>query len=233
MKYNVTACNLIISLATAACLTCGAALADNHSSDVFGRSTGAAKSDPKVPETIFRTGVYEQNGVIHKPPALRWYENFDDVRVSNEATIEDQIALTRPLPSPPTAKSVNEWKATAQAVATKYRHLAQLLKNMPIDNELKADPKSEQIASYRTMLAQWYDDAASWFEDYIKPRAPAQTIEELNDQLNAMHTRSEQLKESMAHLQQMDSSLRQYFQVHSKITDSIQIYAHRKLPSQK
>lgn len=222
----------MISLAIGVSLSGAAVYADSHDSEYFGRSTGNAKAEPKVPQTIFQTGVTLENGVLHKSPALRWFENFDEQIVTHLPGQADQYKLTRPFSNPPTFEEVNQWQDEARSVAKKYHELAQILKTMPIDNQLKADPESAKLDEYRTLLAQWYDGQASWFIDYIKPREPARTIEELNEQGNAMHMRSEQLKQSGSHLEEMDSSLRQYFQVHSKLTDAIQKYVNLKLPSQ-
>ena len=198
-----------------------AARADNHNMDYFGHNTSSPKTTVSVPAKP-ATQSYAR-----KSPAELWYEMLDKNSIEHSPTNAERFILTRDCGAK--EERVREWMKTAGAEAKKYHDMAQILRNVSVPAEMQADSSSYgELLTYKKELAQWYDDSASWFEDYIKPRAPAKTVEQLNDQLTVMHNRSVAIKESLTHLQMMDSKLRDRYHVH-KFEDFVWDYAKKPL----
>ena len=53
-------------------------------------------------------------------------------------------------------------------------------------------------------MADWYQDASGVYADLIRPRPPAHTIEDLQEQLEVVKKRSESLADNIASLKAMD-----------------------------
>ena len=78
-------------------------------------------------------------------------------------------------------------------------------------------------------MADWYQDAAGVYEELIRPRPPARTIEDLQEQLEVVKKRSESLADNIASLKAMDRSLRQQYNVQPALQDDvIQQFARSK-----
>ena len=221
MKQLPTTCKIILSLtASALSLSGSSAFADSPRGDVFNRSTTSVRLTPSAPQ---QTPTF-----LNKPPIRIWYDALDQQLVSSEPTPEQQASLTRSFGSPPKFERVVEWINTASTISKRYHYVARYLKNSPLPREVMGDPASADLDSYKQELAQWYDDSGAWFDDMIKPCRPASTIEELDKQLKVMKDRSDEQKETITHLLQMDSKLRDHFKVH-QIDDSIWQYAKKPL----
>jgi hypothetical protein len=224
MTNGITVSKLLISLtAMAVSLVGSAAYADSpwgRQGDLFNRSTPPAPSTALPPQP--------QRPQIVKSEIRRWFEAMDEKNKALSPSLQQQAILNRPFGSPPQLERVTEWMNTASVVAKNFRQLAQYVKNSPIPQSIANDPEATELMQYKQDLSEWYIDSASWFEDYIKPRSPARTIEELDGQIKAMQNRSDQQKLAMEHLQQMDSNLREHFKIH-KTDDSIWIYASKQL----
>lgn len=153
--------------------------------------------------------------------AVKWFEKVDEMRFTHKAGEADRVILSRPFNQE--SERVREWTAVAAKVAKRYRELAQMLKAMPVPGNLPG------VKEYRDLTADWYGDAAAIYEDLIKPRPPAKTIEELDASLDDIKARSQSLAQQISNLKSMDMSLRRTYQVHQDRTeDSLSQYVRSK-----
>jgi hypothetical protein len=213
MKLTLTASKLLISLTLiTASLSNGAAIADTPRGDVFNRNTDA-QPQSKV-ESANPIGFLNPN-MGRKTEAAKWFETLDNAVRDHEVTEHEKTILVGELGSPPKAERVAEWTNTAAAIAKRYHELSRILAATQLSPALRTRKEAPSMLSYAKDLSQWYEDTAIWYEDYIKPRTPARSIEELDDQLRVMHNRSLQLKNVMTSLQGEDSSLRSDLNVHA------------------
>jgi hypothetical protein len=219
---NGTMVKVLLSLtAIAVSLSGTAVLADTPRGDVFNRSTTThtAPADPVGP-------LY---GSAHKAPVKDWFYTIDQEVAAHSATPAEQVILTGSVGSPAQLEKVIEWTKTAASVAKRYHELAGNLRALSAPTQPVGDPKLKDLQTYRNLLADWYDDSGKWLEDYISPRPAARTIEELDGQLKGMDNRSKQQKVSMSHLQEMDSQLRNSFNVPAPNYDNaIRTYASKR-----
>jgi hypothetical protein len=213
-----TAAKTMIGLVITTSLSTSAALAQATRTDVFNRNTWDQQPQQQRP-----TGY-------QKSPTEIWFDQFDRAIVEHLPTPDEKMKLSRTFGDPPQLERVVVWTNTAASVAKRYRDLAQNLKSMPLAASLTSDPMSSMLITYKQSLADWYDDSASLLEDYIKPRPPARTREELEEQLGKMTERSQQLKDSMQHLVEMDSKIRDHFHVHSR-DDALWAFVKKPLPT--
>ena len=86
------------------------------------------------------------------------------------------------------------------------------------------------VEDYRDLKAAFFDDEASVYEDLIKPRPGARTIEDLRDQLAEIQSRAQMLKRSGERLLSTDKELRRQYSVHAdRHTDGLWAYiSHRQ-----
>jgi hypothetical protein len=213
---------VLLSLtAIAVSLSGTAVLADTPRGDVFNRSTTTrtAPSNPVGP-------LY---GSAHKAPVKDWFYTIDEEVAAHGATQAEQLILVRSVGHPAQLEKVIEWTKTAASVAKKYHELASNLRGLDLPSEPAGNPKLKELQTYRNNLADWYDESGKWLEDYISPRPAARTIEELDGQLKGMDNRSKEQKLAMSHLQQMDSELRNSFNVPAPNYDNaIRTYASKR-----
>lgn len=227
MRPNHTTCKIALSLvALAISLQGSAAVAGPQSQEeFFNRNTANPSAVANRPGTAPTAPTFGQ-----KTPVTVWFETFDNAVGSHMATLDEKYVLSAEFGSPPQLERVVKWTNTAATVAKRYRELARMVKQYQVPGVLRSDPMAANLVTYKSSLAEWYDDSASLLEDYIKPRPPARTVEQLDDQLAVMHERSEKLKLSMTHLQEMDSKLRGHFNVHPpKYDDALMKYVNKPL----
>lgn len=157
-------------------------------------------------------------------PALTWFENFDDVSFKLMPSDTDRIILKTNFNQE--AERVIAWSKTAAKVAHNYRLLAKQLKNAPVPMH------HEPLKEYQNLMAAWYDDKASVYEDLIRPRTPAKTIEELQDQLKDISDRADSIASTQKELHAMDMHLRDVYRVHQpRQTDKLQQYVMNQTPN--
>lgn len=150
-------------------------------------------------------------------PVVRWFENFDQMVFSHAKTQNESAILTRGFNQE--AERVAEWTQTANKVAVKYRYLAGLLR------KLEFPPGCTDIRDYVSLVADWYADSASIYEDLVKPRKAAKTMEELDEGLDAIHNRAKGLKALNSRIYGLDTELRMKYHVHMRQqTDALQQY---------
>lgn len=213
-------------------MTAGVATAAGPNEDFFHSTTGSPVNTP--PPT---TKAYVPSApTVQKPlyrygdkPAQKWFATLDEQVFTHLATPQEKRILSRNFGSPPQLERVIEWTNTAATVAKKFRTLSKNLRSMPLPLTLQGDPEVQtDVNHYRQALAEWYDDSASVLEDYIRPRQPARTQEELDSQLKSVHDRSETVKLTFTHLAEMDSSLRQHYGVPTaRYDDALMKYVTR------
>lgn len=165
-----------------------------------------------------------------KTEEILWFEAMDALVVGHSPSGEDTIKLTQDFNQKP--ERIQQWVETSRKVIGNYRHLAQQLRYMPLlpGFNQPVGQMRVSVASYRTMLAERFEDSAQLLEDWVKPRPPARTREELESQLNQLHKRADNLKQVNASLQQIDSDLRAQYNVHGpRSDDALWTYVTRKL----
>jgi len=156
------------------------------------------------------------NGVINKgagamdsdaSPELTWFERFDEVSYRGRPTSSERIKLNMPFNQE--QERVQQWTQVAGAVAKRYRQTARELA------KVQAPAGRADLDDYRTMRMSWFNDAASVYEEMIKPRQPAQTIEELNEQLRQVKEQANSLGKMNISLLNNDRELRRKYRVHN------------------
>lgn len=157
-------------------------------------------------------------------PALTWFENFDNVSFSLMPTDTDRIILKTNFNQE--AERVIAWSKTASKVAHNYRVLAKKLKTAPVP------PNHAPLKEYQNLMSAWYDDKAAVYEDLIRPRPPARTIEELQDQLKEINDRADSIASQQKELHAMDMHLREVYHVHQpRQTDKLWQYVSNQTPN--
>ncbi|MBS1990356.1 MAG: hypothetical protein JSS83_07550 [Cyanobacteria bacterium SZAS LIN-3] len=150
-------------------------------------------------------------------PETRWFEQLDAICFKGYPTPLEKSILSRTFNQE--AERVQEWSAVAAAVSTRYRNTAKSLRNLPVPSNWT------EMDQYREVRADWFDDAATIYEDMIRPRKPARTIEELNAQLAEISSRAEQLGETKKINREMDRKLRRAYHIHAPLeTDALNGY---------
>jgi hypothetical protein len=121
------------------------------------------------------------------------------------------------------SERVQKWTATAAKVSKNYRLLARTLKNLAVP------PDTPGLQDYRDLAADWYLDKAGVYDDMIRPRPPARTVEELDSELQQVYDRATSTAETAKRLLEMERDLRKAYHVHmSRETDPLTQYVmHR------
>jgi len=159
-------------------------------------------------------------------PETRWFEQLDAIIFSGYPSPLEKSILSRTFNQE--AERVQEWTAIAGNVSSRYRRTAKALRNLPVPSNWT------EMDQYREARADWFDDAATIYEDMIRPRRPARTIEELNSQLAEISSRADQLGKTKQANRDFDRSLRRRYRVHApKETDALTGYVTGKTGGQK
>jgi len=150
-------------------------------------------------------------------PIVQWFEKLDQTVYAYSKTQSEGAILSRGFNQE--VERVQQYTDTAKRVAEKYRKLAGLLRKMdiPLSNP--------DLRDYRELVADWYSDSASIYEDLIKPRRAARTMEELDDGLGGIEARAKGLAGLNKRLYAMDVDLRMKYHVHMREqSDPLQKY---------
>jgi hypothetical protein len=184
-------------------------------------TSGANAAPPGV--DFFSINSPKQNSIgskagNHAPtpapvPVVTWFSKYDDLRDKYNPTDGDRVILTRPLMQE--AERVQQWTNTANKIAKNYLLLAQAIRKLPLPSG------ASDVKEYRDLMADWYQDAAGVYEDLVRPRPPARTIEDLQEQLEVVKKRSESLANNIANLKAMDRSLRLQYSVNPPLQDDV------------
>jgi hypothetical protein len=150
-------------------------------------------------------------------PELTWFEKFDEESYKGRPTDYERITLNMPFNQE--AERVQNWTRTAAVVAKRYRETARALQRV------QAPRGRLDLERYCNLRISWFNDAAQVYEEMIRPRPPAQTIEELNDQLRQVKENANSLGKMNTSLLTMDRNLRRQYRVHNaKQTDAMTKY---------
>ena len=180
------------------------ALAQGHKgADTFNVNTGHGGASSSQP--ISGNAALGLNG-----PIPRWFDDVDAGYFQYaDIPIKDSTIISRPFNND--AKRVEEWSHTIAAVAKRYHEYAKQLRSTNVPSGI--GQASGELQSFRDALANYYDDSAEYFADWIRPRRPAVTREELQQQLDQMHQRSVDLKNQINELVRADQTLRTRYDV--------------------
>lgn len=191
-----------------------AAKAQHH--DVFNTNT---------PPPLTTTPHISGNAAFGKnsPPA-RWFDEIDAQVGSRLATFAEQAIMNKSFNGD--VKRVTEWTNTASTVARRYKEIARILRAAPMPQGLTA-AQNKDLKDYSSSWADWYEDFAAYLEDWIRPRPAAVTREQLSDQLDQMHKRSENLQQHFKTLLALDKQIRSEFDVRDR-DDALARYVTRR-----
>ncbi len=180
-------------------------------------SAAAQKVAAMTPDTNPALGAGSMAMMSTASPALTWFEHFDTLQFTLLPSDADRIVLKTPFNQE--AERVVSWTKTAAKVAHNYRLLAQTLKSDSV-------PANHQpIKEYQDLTASWYNDKASVYEDLIRPRNAARTMEELDAQLKEINDRAESIAQVGKDIHAMDMHLRDQYHVHqARETDKLYKY---------
>lgn len=191
--------------------------------DVFSAKDNKKKSYKKIqaikgaPNSVAASGAFAFGS--KDSPALRWFESMDELVVKNRKTIHERTILTRDFKQD--ADRVQQWISTAANVASRYKVLSGKLLALQVPNG------HEDIEKYVEILAGYYSDTAEIYEDLIRPRKPSKTLEDLEERLASIKSRSVAVKNTWNNLQDLDVSLRKKYRVHKRrADDALQQYVY-------
>jgi len=155
----------------------------------------------------------------------RWFEAFDATRFQHKPSAKDKNILTRPINQE--WERLQQWTASAKAVSAEYKEFASIARKQPVP------PGCSDLKDFIDLTADWYDDVGNVYADFVRPRHPCKTIEELSDQLRGVKNRQDELAKELRNLRAMENSLRDKYRVHAPFEDdALSIYVGWKNNSQ-
>lgn len=158
-------------------------------------------------------------------PELTFFESLDSICFRGWPKEQERFYLSQNFDGE--LEKVERWTRTARGVAKRYRNTATALRNLQIPNG-RVD-----LQEYKEMRAEWFDSAARVYEEMIKPKPPAQTMEELEAQLRKVDQDADAVKHSKTTILAMDRRLRKLYRVHEpRESDALQNYV-MGVPKQK
>ncbi|MDR3617573.1 MAG: hypothetical protein P4L53_28710 [Candidatus Obscuribacterales bacterium] len=162
-------------------------------------------------------------GAMFSPqtPILGWFEQVDKMVHDALPTPDETFVLSQNLNQE--LERVEELTTVYRNISKRYRALAKDLRAMPVQANWSG------VQKYRDHKASFFEDEAECFEAMIKPRMPAQTIEDLRAELAQVNERAQGLKLEGQTLVAMDRNLRKTYSVHaSRYNDPLYDYVHHK-----
>lgn len=157
------------------------------------------------------------------PPAnpTQWFEQIDDIVASLRPTEAEKVIMNRPFNQE--VERVEQFSAVVTKVARNYREIAKRIHAIPVPGNMP------DLRQYGSLTADWYSDAAEIYEDMVKRRPPAKTMDELEAQIDNLKQRAQALAHTSTELKQMDQSLRKTYQVHmARSEDAIHQYVNNE-----
>jgi hypothetical protein len=140
-----------------------------------------------------------------KTPIALWFKTFDAERIKHLPSSEDKVIIARPINQ--TAERLVQWTAAAERISKVYNQFSKELRKMPVPSGY------EGLKDYKDLTADWYEDTAQAFTDYIRPRKPARTIEELDDQIKEAKNHERGLVKTKSRIVEMEASIRTKYKV--------------------
>jgi hypothetical protein len=154
-------------------------------------------------------------------PIVMWFERFDELVGSNLPTKSEEFTLNQNLNQE--LERVQAMTKVYSNISTRYRRLAKELRSLPVQANWSG------LQEYRDNKASFFEDEAECFNDMIKPRKPAETIEDLRAELAEVNQRASSLKAEGQTLTAMDRELRKNFSVHApRYSDELYKYVSKK-----
>jgi len=150
-------------------------------------------------------------------PYTRFFEALDATVYSGFPKSNERFILQQKFNEE--LEKVEAWTATAKVVSRRYRNTAKSLRSLQVpDNRV-------DLEQYKEMRAQWFDNAAEVYEQMYKPKPPAQTMEELEEQLRKVDRDADTVAEQKKTILAEDMSLRRLYRVHApRETDAMTKY---------
>jgi hypothetical protein len=205
-----TLITFFVLFGTSSCLVVPAVAAPSvaNQGDIFARNTHLTLHASSTVKTTVKATTFDP-----RDPnlATHWFDAYDNLIDSLQPTAQERAILTEPFNQNP--DRVNRWIITAHRVAIKYRQLGAQIKAMQVPARLS------NVQELRDLTSDWYNDAASIYEDLIRPRRPAKTREELDHTLGQIKERADTLAQSNGSLHTLDTSLRKSMGVHLALRD--------------
>lgn len=163
-----------------------------------------------------------QNGP--KTPEVIWFENIDEIVFQGHPTNSERILLSTPFNQE--AERVQRWTYTANNVAKRYHFTAKLLRQLAVPYERR------DLRDYQNQRADWFDDAAQVYEEMLRPRRAAQTIDELEGQLRKVKQDAQLLETQKKTILASERDLRRLYRVHPpKHSDALTKYVTGQNPT--
>jgi hypothetical protein len=154
-------------------------------------------------------------------PIIQWFEKFDDAIGAALPTKQEEFILNQNLNQE--LERVQALTRVYAGISTRYRRLAKQLRSMPVQANWSG------VQEYRDNKASFFEDEAECFADMIKPRKPAETIEDLRAELAEVNQRASGLKAEGQSLLAMDRDLRKTYRMHApKYSDALRAYVTSK-----
>jgi hypothetical protein len=200
---------------------CGSVAFAQGKADTFNRSTGAP------PMGGYSSGMpISGNAALGKnDPVSRWFDAIDYAFYEHRVPKADTMIIARPFAGNP--QRLQEWQAAVKTAAAKHRDYGKILRQMPVPPGL--GQATQDFVSYKNLSADYWSDSAEYLEDWIRPRRPAVTREELEGQLKEMHDRALALKQQKESLEAIDNELRKQFDVRPR-DDALMRYVAKQQP---
>jgi uncharacterized protein with von Willebrand factor type A (vWA) domain len=162
-------------------------------------------------------------GAMFSPqtPIVGWFEKLDEKVGANLPTKQEEFVLNQNLNQE--LERVQAMTKVYNAISTRYKRLAKEIRSMPVQANWSG------VQEYRDNKASFFEDEAEAFTDMIRPRQPAETIEDLRAQLAEVNQKANSLKSEGQTLTAMDRELRKNYSVHApRYSDQLFIYVHHK-----
>lgn len=160
-----------------------------------------ARIASRVSTDFISTGASRQDG--RSSTIARWYEKYDRQIRRLLPTDSDMIIMTRDINQE--NERLKEWMLVTHKVERNYKRIAAIIRSMPLPEDA---PDPDSFENFRRLSAEWYEDAADICHELVRPRAPAQTVEELDEQLSAVAQRADALEQTARLIADMDQGLR-------------------------
>lgn len=139
-------------------------------------------------------------------PVVRWFERVDNAIAKGMKSPIETTTLSQGFNQE--VERVATWSKVAGEVSKRYKTLANQLRHMDVP------ANTPGLREYLALTADWYDDASQVYDELLKPRKAAQTMEELDEQLLRVKEKAKALKVTRSNLRAMDVSLRTKYKVH-------------------
>jgi hypothetical protein len=218
LKFALTLALMLPSLQAAPVHANQANPTNSTAFDTFSVNTGSTKGINLNGQNQSNQTKNNQNSGESAPgvaatstPMASWFEHFDQLRLKYCPTAAERVIMKRPLMQD--EERVKKWTATACKISKSYGDLAKSLRSLAVPNGM-SDAKD-----FRDLTADWYSDAAVIYDDLIRPRVPAKSIEELKRQLDEVGSRSQSLSSTIATLNAMDAELRKKYKVPGALSE--------------